>query len=72
MLMLHVKAQQYLTPPLTGICNSHFTKDDFVALRLPEEERIKFLDKYKTIGEAIWHSTKRICYGARRAFEKNK
>ncbi len=27
---------------------SYFTKDDFVALKLPEDERAKFLDKYKT------------------------
>jgi hypothetical protein len=27
---------------------SYLTKDDYVALKLPEEERIKFLEKYKT------------------------
>jgi hypothetical protein len=27
---------------------TYFTKDDFVALKLPEDEKIKFLDKYKT------------------------
>jgi hypothetical protein len=33
---------------LNGHMYSYFTKDDFAALRLPEDERIKFLDKYKT------------------------
>jgi hypothetical protein len=33
---------------LNGHMYSYFTKDDFVALRLPQDERIKFLDKYKT------------------------
>ncbi|MDP4261739.1 MAG: hypothetical protein Q8941_04350 [Bacteroidota bacterium] len=33
---------------LNGHMYSYFSKDDFVALRLPEEERAKFLDKYKT------------------------
>ncbi len=27
---------------------SYFTKDDFLALRLPEKERLAFLEKYKT------------------------
>lgn len=33
---------------LNGHMYSYFTKDDFVALRLPEQERIKFIDAYKT------------------------
>lgn len=33
---------------LNGHMYSYFTKDDYVALKLPESERIKFLDKYKT------------------------
>jgi hypothetical protein len=33
---------------LNGHMYSYFTKDDFVALKLPEDERVKFLDKYKT------------------------
>ena len=33
---------------LNGHMYSYFTKDDFVALKLPEAERIKFLDQYKT------------------------
>ncbi len=33
---------------LNGNMFSMLTKGDQVALRLPEEERVKFLDKYKT------------------------
>jgi len=33
---------------LNGHMYSYFTKDDFMALRLPEPERIKFMEKYKT------------------------
>ena len=33
---------------LNGHMYSYFTKDDFVALRLPDDERIKFMEKYKT------------------------
>jgi len=33
---------------LNGHMYSYFTKDNFVALKLPEDERVKFLDKYKT------------------------
>jgi hypothetical protein len=33
---------------VNGHMYSYFTKDDFVALRLPEEVRIKFIEKYKT------------------------
>ncbi len=27
---------------------SYFTKDDYVALKLPEAERVKFMDQYQT------------------------
>ena len=33
---------------LNGHMYSYFTKDNFLALKLPEAERVKFLDKYKT------------------------
>jgi len=33
---------------LNGNMYSYFTKDDYVALRLPEAERGKFINKYKT------------------------
>jgi hypothetical protein len=33
---------------LNGHMYSYFTKDDFVALKLPEDERLKFIDQYKT------------------------
>ena len=33
---------------LNGHMYSYFTKDDFVALKLPEAKRIKFIDLYKT------------------------
>ncbi len=33
---------------LNGHMYSYFTKDDFLALKLPEVERVKFLDHYKT------------------------
>jgi len=33
---------------LNGHMYSYFTKDNFVALKLPDAERIHFLDKYKT------------------------
>jgi len=33
---------------VNGHMYSYFTKDDFVALKLPEAERLQFLDQYKT------------------------
>jgi hypothetical protein len=33
---------------LNGHMYSYFTKDDFVALKLPEAERNAFIEKYKT------------------------
>lgn len=33
---------------LNGHMYSYFTKDDFVALKLPEDERLKFIAQYKT------------------------
>ncbi len=33
---------------LNGHMYSYFTKDDYLALRLPAEARTKFIDKYKT------------------------
>jgi len=33
---------------LNGHMYSYFTKDDFMALKLPEPDRSEFLDKYKT------------------------
>jgi hypothetical protein len=33
---------------LNGHMYSYFTKDNFVALKLPEAERVNFLDQYKT------------------------
>ena len=33
---------------INGNMYSFLSKDGFVGLRLPEEERVKFLDKYKT------------------------
>ncbi len=33
---------------LNGHMYSYFTKDDFVALKLPETERNTFIEKYKT------------------------
>jgi len=33
---------------LNGHMYSYFSKDDFVALRLPADERVKFMDRYKT------------------------
>ena len=33
---------------LNGHMYSYFTKDNFLALRLPEAEKLKFLEKYKT------------------------
>ena len=33
---------------LNGHMYSYFTKDDFVALKLPEDEKNKFIEKYKT------------------------
>lgn len=33
---------------LNGHMYSYFTKDNFMALRLPESERVKFIEKYKS------------------------
>ncbi|WP_448699402.1 hypothetical protein ACFGVR_20605 [Mucilaginibacter sp. AW1-3] len=33
---------------LNGNMYSYFTKDDYVALRLPEAERLKFIEQYQT------------------------
>ena len=33
---------------LNGHMSSYFSRDDFVALRLPEKVRVPFLEKYKT------------------------
>jgi hypothetical protein len=33
---------------INGHMYSYFTKDDYLALKLPTEERARFLDKYKT------------------------
>ena len=33
---------------LNGHMYSYFTKDNFLALKLPEDERLKFINKYKT------------------------
>lgn len=33
---------------LNGHMYSYFTKDDYLALKLPAEERVKFIDKYQT------------------------
>jgi hypothetical protein len=47
----HDATRKGATMPYTSINGnmySYFTKDDYVALRLPEDERAKFIEKYKT------------------------